>query len=153
MPKINIVKAIVAGVVGTVALTVVATVGAPMMGLPKMDIPGMLASTMGGSIALGWAAHFMVGTVLAIGYALVQSKLPGPVIIKGALYGLAPWLVAQVMVMPLMGLGLFSGSLALAGGSLIGHLIYGAVVGLVYGGTSSAEACSSESSSSCGCCH
>lgn len=137
MPKIHIVKAIVAGIIGTVALTVVATMGAPMMGLPKMDIPGMLASVMGGSIELGLAAHFMVGTILAIGYALVQAKLPGPVIIKGALYGLAPWLLAQIMVMPIMGLGFFSGSLALAGGSLIGHLVYGAVVGWVYGLTAS----------------
>lgn len=133
MPKIHIIKAIVAGVVGTVALTIVATMGAPMMGLPMIDIPGMLASVMGGSVELGFAAHFMVGVILAIGYALVQSKLPGPVIIKGALYGLAPWFVAQVMVMPIMGLGFFSGSLALAGGSLIGHLVYGAVVGWIYG--------------------
>jgi hypothetical protein len=32
-----------------------------------------------------------------------------------------------------MGMGLFSGSLPLAMGSLIGHLVYGAVVGAVYG--------------------
>lgn len=34
--KINIKKGVLAGVLGTVAITIVATYGAPMMGLPKM---------------------------------------------------------------------------------------------------------------------
>jgi hypothetical protein len=46
---------------------------------------------------------------------------------------LAPWLLAQVVVMPMMGMGLFSGAMNLAMGSLIGHIIYGGVVGAVYG--------------------
>lgn len=41
--------------------------------------------------------------------------------------------MAQIMVMPMMGMLLFSGSAVMAMGSLIGHLIYGAVVGGVYG--------------------
>ncbi|MBI2388599.1 MAG: hypothetical protein HYV09_03185 [Deltaproteobacteria bacterium] len=49
------------------------------------------------------------------------------------LYGVAPWLLAQLVVMPMMGAGLFSGSALVAGGSLMGHLIYGAVVGVAYG--------------------
>jgi hypothetical protein len=49
--------------------------------------------------------------------------------------------MAQVLVMPMMGMPLFSGSVPLAMGSLIGHLIYGAVIGSVYGaGTESATA-------------
>lgn len=139
--QINIKKAVFAGVLGTVAMTIVATSGAPMMGLPKMDIPGMLAGQMGGATLLGWMAHFMVGTILALGYALVQGRLPGPAILRGALYGLAPWLMAQVVVMPMMGMGLFSGAFAPAFGSLIGHLVYGAIVGAVYSSTK--ESCRS----------
>lgn len=139
--KINLKKAVRAGILGTVAMTVVATFGAPMMGLPKMDIPGMLAGVMGDSLVLGWMAHFMVGTLLAVGYAFFQEKLPEPAIIRGALYGLAPWLVAQVAVMPMMGMGFFSGAFAPAFGSLIGHLIYGAIVGVIYSSTK--ESCSS----------
>lgn len=48
------------------------------------------------------------------------------------LFGIAPWLLAQVVVMPMMGAGFFSGSLMAATGSLMGHLVYGAVVGTVY---------------------
>ncbi len=65
----------------------------------------------------------MVGVILAIGYALVQSKLPGSVVVRGALYGVAPWLVAQVMVIPIMGLGFFQSlSQGLASPTQPGHL-------------------------------
>lgn len=47
--------------------------------------------------------------------------------------GLAPWLLAQLAVMPIMGMPVFSGSAAMATGSLIGHLVYGAVLGAIYG--------------------
>ncbi|MBI4209032.1 MAG: hypothetical protein HY538_04920 [Deltaproteobacteria bacterium] len=139
--KINIKKGILAGILGTVAMTIVATFGAPMMGLPKMDIPGMLAGVMGGSVTLGWVAHFMIGTILAIGYAFVGDRLPGPSVIRGALYGVAPWLMAQIVVMPMMGMGFFSGALAPAFGSLMGHLVYGAVVGLVYSSAATCQTC------------
>lgn len=140
--KINIKKAVLAGILGTIAITVVAAFGAPMMGLPKMDIPGMLASVMGGVIFLGWVAHFMVGTILAVGYALFQGRLPGPAILRGALSGLAPWFMAQAVVMPMMGMGFFSGAFAPVLGSLIGHIIYGAVVGVTYSSASKCPSCS-----------
>lgn len=147
--QINVGKAIKAGILGTVTITFAATILAPLMGLPKMDIPGMLAGVMGGSVVLGWAAHFMIGTVLAFGYALFGSKLPGPAVLRGAIYSLAPWLLAQVMVMPMMGMGFFSGAFAPAFGSLLGHLMYGAVVGVVY---CSAASCCSSNAARKGCC-
>jgi hypothetical protein len=35
--------------------------------------------------------------------------------------------------MPMMGMGLFSSDVLLAGGSMMGHLVYGAVLGLGLG--------------------
>ena len=35
--------------------------------------------------------------------------------------------------MPMMGMGFFSGAMSLAMGSLLGHMIYGGVMGAVYG--------------------
>lgn len=131
--KIRFPKAIAAGVVGTAVMTVVSVYVAPMMGMPRMNPAEMLAGQMGGNMMMGWAAHFLVGVVLAVIYAVVAGGLPGPVAVRGALFGIAPWLVAQAVMMPMMGMGMFSGSMMLAGGSLIGHLLYGAVVGLVYG--------------------
>ena len=127
-------RAATAGIVGTVAMTLVGLYLAPLMGMPPMNPAAMLAGAMGGNAVLGWAGHFMIGILLAVGYAAVAAPaLPGPVAIRGALYGLAPWLLAQVVVMPMMGMPLFSGSMVMAMGSLVGHLVYGAVVGAVYG--------------------
>ncbi len=126
-------KAVVAGVIGTAVMTVVGLYVGPLMGMPPMNPAEMLAGAMGGSMALGWTGHFTIGVILAIGYALVSRHLPGPAAVRGALYGLAPFLLAQVAVMPLMGMPFFSGFGVMAVGSLIGHLVYGGVVGGIYG--------------------
>lgn len=131
--KITLGRAILAGFAGTAVMTAL-MLAAPMMGLPPMNIGEMLGSMLGGVVALGWAAHFMIGVVLAVIYAAVFAhRLPGPGPVRGALYGIAPWLMAQLVVMPMMGAGLFGGSALVAAGSLMGHLVYGAVLGAVYG--------------------
>ena len=129
----NWTRAVVAGVVGTLVMTAVGVWFAPMMGIPRMNPAEMLAGQMGGNIGLGWAAHLMVGVILAVGYAIVSPSLVGPPAVRAAIYGIAPWLLAQVAVMPMMGAPVFSGSVVLAMGSFLGHLIYGVVVGTVYG--------------------
>jgi uncharacterized membrane protein YagU involved in acid resistance len=131
--SIDLRKAAMAGVAGTAVMTMVGLWGAPMMGMPKMNPAEMLAGAMGGQLALGWLAHFMIGVILAAGYAVLAPRLPGAGWARGAIYSLLPWLMAQVLVMPVMGMPLFSGSMMMAGGSLIGHLVYGAVVGAIYG--------------------
>ena len=131
--KFNWGKAILAGLIGTAVMTVVGLWVAPMMGIPPLNPAEMLAMPRGGSIVLGWVGHLMIGVVLASIYAMVAPRLRGPSWARGALYGVAPWLVAQLAVMPVMGMPIFSGSVAMAMGSLIGHLVYGAVVGGVYG--------------------
>ncbi|MCK6528655.1 DUF1440 domain-containing protein [Myxococcota bacterium] len=137
--KIDFGRTILAGLAGTAAMTAL-MLAAPMMGMPPMNIGEMLGSMLGGVVALGWAAHFMIGVALAGVYAAAFAhRLPGPVAVRGALYGIGPWLLAQVVVMPMMGAGLFSGSALVAAGSLMGHLVYGAVVGTVYGHTATAH--------------
>lgn len=126
-------RAILAGLLGTVVMTAVGLWVAPLMGIPAMNPATMLAGAMGGSLILGWMGHLMIGTLLALGFAMIASSLPGPSWLRGALYGIAPWVLAQLMVMPMMGMPLFSGSVAVALGSLIGHLVYGGVVGATYG--------------------
>lgn len=126
-------KAIGAGLVGTVVMTAIGLWVAPMMGIPRMNPAEMLAGAMGGNAVLGWVAHFMIGAILAVIYAVVAPALPGPPAVRGAVYGLAPWLMAMLIVMPMMGMPMFGGAMAGAMGSLIGHLVYGAVVGSIYG--------------------
>lgn len=131
--NINLGRAIVAGIIGTAVMTAVGLWVAPLMGMPPMNPAEMLAGVMGGNMLLGWIAHFMIGSILAVGYALVAPWLPGAPVVRGAIYSIAPFLVAQIVMMPMMGMPIFSGSVVMAMGSLIGHLVYGAVVGGVYG--------------------
>ncbi|MEX1275991.1 MAG: DUF6789 family protein [Bacteroidota bacterium] len=137
MNKLNLPKAAGAGIAGTVVMTMM-TMVAPMMGMPEMDIPQMLSGFMGVPVIVGWLAHFMIGTSFGLMYAyLFVAKLPGAPLIKGALFGLVPWFLAQIMVNPMMGAGLFATNTAapvmMVMGSLMGHVVYGAILGLVYG--------------------
>lgn len=143
MQKINLTKALLAGVAGTVAMTVLTFI-APMMGGPEMNIPQMLADFMSVPVIVGWIAHFMIGTVLALIYVYILiERLPGVPWIKGALYGLFPWFLAQIMVNPMMGAGIFAvntpAPMMMVVGSLMGHLVYGGVVGAVYGSRGSSK--------------
>lgn len=131
--QLNYGKIATAGIAGTAVMTMVGLWGAPMMGMPAMNPADMLAGAMGGLPVVGWMAHFMIGIVLAGGYALAAVWLPGPAVVRGSLYGIAPWLMAQLAVMPMMGMPVFSGSIAMATGSLVGHLVYGATVGSIVG--------------------
>lgn len=129
----NLRKAVLAGITGTAAMTMLMLL-APRMGMPPMNIGAMLGSMMGGNVALGWVAHFMIGSILAVSYAVIfAARFPGPAAVRGALFSLLPWLMSQLIVMPMMGMGLFSGSMLAAGGSLMGHLVFGAVTGSIYG--------------------
>lgn len=140
MYKTSNFKSIIAGFLGTAAMTLFAAM-APLMGMPEMNVPKMISMTMGTPIITGWAAHFMVGVILALGFSLVfYNKLPGSGAVKGLIFSLIPWLMAQLIVMPMMAslngmqftTGIFSGSFVMAAGSLMGHLVYGLVLGLTY---------------------
>ncbi|MDA3859987.1 MAG: hypothetical protein PF445_02065 [Melioribacteraceae bacterium] len=132
-------RAILAGLIGTIGMTAFMMMG-NIMGI-QMNVPKMLASMFGGNLIIGWGMHFMVGTILAIGYEyffIKKIKINNP-LIRGAVYGILPWFIAQVMVMPMMSVmngmsffdGLFSGSLLMASASLMAHLVYGLVVGFI----------------------
>ncbi len=132
-------KAIFAGILGTVGMTLFMMMG-NMMGI-QMNVPKMLASMFGGNLIIGWSMHFMVGTILAIGYEyffIKIIKINNP-LIRGAVYGILPWFMAQVMVMPMMAImngmsyfdGFFSGSILMASASLMAHFVYGIVVGYI----------------------
>jgi len=135
--KPNIGRAILGGFTGTLAITFLMYVGAPMMGLPKMDIAAMLGSMLGGW-AMGMAMHFINGTLIfPLIYAyLLFGRLPGSPYLKGILWGVTLWILAQLIVMPMMGAGVFglkAAGMMSAVGSLMGHVIYGALLGWIGG--------------------
>lgn len=138
--QISFTKAIVGGISATIIMTLFTVMGG-MMNI-KMDIPAMLGSMFGGNLMIGWLMHFMIGIILAINYAVIfypKSNIP-PLWLRGALFGILPWFMAQIVVMPMMSMmngmqfssGLFSGSIIMATASLVGHLVFGAVLGSIY---------------------
>jgi len=137
----NVTRAAVAGVLGTVAMTALFVLE-PLAGLPTMGEGGILSTVMSATVAHlpvgvvgGWVVHFAVGIALALVYAaLARGRLPGGPVVRGALYGALVFLVAQLVIMPLVGGGVFSnGHVGRLMGSLAGHLLYGGVVGVVVG--------------------
>ncbi len=117
-------------------MTAMMYIVAPMMGLRIMDIAAMLGSMLSGSWTAGLLMPFVNGAVIFptnYAYAL-YAHLPGSPVVRGTVWGVALWLVAQTVVMPMMGAGLFSsakGGIMAAMGSLIGHILYGSLLGTI----------------------
>jgi len=135
--KPTIGRAIVGGVAGTAAMTLLMYTAAPMMGV-RMDIAQMLGSMLGNSWAAGLAAHAMNGAIVfpVLFAAVLYTRLSGSPVVRGATWGAILWLIAQVIVMPMMGAGFFSlaaGGAMAAMASLIAHLAYGSVLGAIAG--------------------
>ena len=141
-PKIG--SALIGGLVGTAVMTLMLYMVAPLMGV-RMDIAGSLGQMLGGSWALGLVMHFLNGSVIfSLIYALLLYRaLPGGPVAKGIAWGVALWLIAQLMVVPMMGGGIFSskmGGMMAAVGSLVNHVIYGALLGWIAGPKAQAQA-------------
>ena len=131
----NIGRAILGGFVGTPAMSALMYTVAPLIGV-RVDIADVLGTMLGGW-TLGMIAHVINGSIIfPLLYVLVAAHfLPGPPVVKGLAFGGGLWLVSQFVVMPMMGAGVFSSHLgptaALA--SLLGHLVYGALLGSLAG--------------------
>jgi uncharacterized MAPEG superfamily protein len=113
-----------------------------MMGV-KMDIAGSLAGMLGTPWGVGLAMHFLNGSVIfPLTYALVLSRyLKGGPAVRGIAWGVVLWLMAQLLVMPMIGAGVFSsrsGGLMAVVASLMAHVVYGALLGSI-GGSKSIE--------------
>ncbi len=146
----NIVGAIVAGLVGTIIISMV-MIMAPKMGMPKMAIWEMLGSMFSpdGNVALGWVIHLMMGIIFGIVYAALWAiGIGSATVISGAIFGIVHWLIVGVMMsaIPMLHAGIKAGSVSAPGvfmlnnggmmafmGGLMGHVIFGVVVALVYG--------------------
>jgi hypothetical protein len=122
---------------------------APMMGMPKMDIVDLLSTMFGKpNKAMGWMMHLMMGVVFALIYAFLWSLGIGSAgWLSGLIFGAAHWLVVGLMMamIPIMHVGIKNGDVEAPGlwmtnqggilsfvGGMMGHMIFGLVVALVY---------------------
>lgn len=141
-------KAVIAGVFGAIAWEAAARVAA-LAGLQIFDIVRVLGTTIvePGSWAwwpAGLALHCMVGAIWAIFYAyFFWSTMDVRPTLQGLMFSMFPALLAGIVMVPQLDLmqgptgpqfGLFAVMIG-AGGPLsllLGHLIYGAVLGTLY---------------------
>lgn len=146
----NVLGAVIAGIIGTVVFSVMMAMG-PKMGMPKMDIVGMLGtmSNEQGNRTLGWIVHLMMGILFAIAYALLWGAgIGSPTLLWGLVFGAIHWLFAGVAMgaVPMVHVGIKEGTVGVPGvfmlnqggtmafmGGLMGHMLFGLVVALVYG--------------------
>jgi len=144
----NVIGAIIAGLVGTGIFTIVMIL-APRMGMPRMDIVGVLATMFGKENRLvGWMMHAMMGIAFGLIYAFLWSNgILAPTWLGGLVFGAVQWLVVGMIMgmMPLMHVGIRQGIVSAPGlwmtrnggimafmGGLIGHLVFGVAIALVY---------------------
>ena len=109
-----------------------------MMGM--MGMLPMIAKMAGGSSpAVGFLVHLVISAVIGIGFALLVGGRVGTIgatTASGLAYGLAWWFLGPLTLMPMMmGMGVMwkTGAMSAAMPSLIGHLVYGGILGAVYG--------------------
>ncbi len=97
MKTLDLRSAVLAGAVGTVAMTA-PMYAAPLMGLPPVDLLLALGSLLllGTSpYLIGGLMHLATGVTLALLYAVVFARmLPGPRWLRGATFSLLPRLFA-----------------------------------------------------------
>jgi hypothetical protein len=145
----NVIGAVVAGILGTVVISMMMAFG-PRMGMPKMDIVGMLATMFDpqGNRTLGWIIHFMMGIIFSLAYAALWAVgIGSPTLLWGLVFGGVHWLFAGLAMgaVPVAHAGIKEGTVQAPGvfmlnqdglmafvGGLMGHMLFGLVVALVY---------------------
>jgi len=142
--KPNIWKAGVGGFLGTVIFTLMMRFVAPLMGV-RMDIVAKLGEMTHSGMAGGLLTHFLNGAVIfpLIYVYLLYRFLPGSPWQKGLLWGVILWLGLEIVMMPMLGGGMFStemGGMKAVMAALIGHLVYGIIFGAVAGAPATPEA-------------
>lgn len=137
--KVRMIRACFAGFLGTIVVTCMATFGSPTLLGGPVDLAVMLARWLGGSWLVGMSMHFTVGTLIlpALYVQILDRRLHGGPAVRGAAWGLALWLVSQLVLIPASGGGFFSaanGGLHAVADSFLAHIAYGLVLGLLAGG-------------------
>ncbi|MBX7149849.1 hypothetical protein K1X76_12330 [bacterium] len=130
--KETLLKAVYYGVAGTVVMTVFSYL-AQIVSIPTADFHGMVSTVLNTTGVGAWMAFFGVGVVLAYVYnTAFRHRLPTHSWMRGAFYGLGVFFVMQLVVMPIFGMGFFSGSVTTTVGMIVGMCVYGATVGYLY---------------------
>lgn len=135
-------KALLAGLAATIVLSVLMAIKSALGLLPAVnaiELLTQLSSTYLGlpeSPVVGWLAHFVIGVVIwGLVFAHTYDTWPGTPLMKGAVFSFMVWLLMMSMFLPMAGAGFFGVNLgpSAAVATLVLHLIFGLVLGGVFG--------------------
>ena len=131
-------KRLLGGVVGGLAGGVVFGALMHVMGMLEM-VAGLVGQD---STAVGWVVHLGISALFGIGYGFTfgaASRSWGHALGFGAVYGMIWWVLGGLLVMPAwLGMPVFQvGQMQLQ--SLMGHVLYGLTLGVVYQGLAQAR--------------
>lgn len=101
-----------------------------------MDMIGMVAQLVGSSsAAVGWLVHLGISAFAGVVFAVLLGSLARtvlPAAVTGMAYGVVWWVVGALLIMPAqLGMPVFEFN-TMAWQSLMGHLLFGLVLGVVF---------------------
>lgn len=147
-------KALLAGALGALAWEISARL-LIWLGVPLFDLVRSLGTIAFGGDAVFWqwwpagmSMHVMIGAIWAVFYAyFFWSMFDCPPAVQGIIFSVVPAVLAGMIMLPQMdymrseilagqmaGNGFFASQVGLGGpvAVILGHLIYGAVMGTIY---------------------
>ena len=144
----GVVAGLIAGAVFGVMMQVMT---APTPDGGRMPMMTMVAKVVrSDSVAVGWVYHLFNSAVIGAIFGWLfgsRATSTGAGIGRGAFYGIVWWVLGGLVLMPtLLGMPAFAPlkmMLPVAIGSLVGHLIYGVILGGVFVGLRRVRAASS----------
>ena len=127
-------KGALAGLIATIPVVVLAVVKQALDLIPQLNLIGILNGLT--SIpwdGAGWVLLFVVGAVLGVGFASLDSHVSDTTtvgeMLRGALYGFLLAVILMIILIPLYGR---VGTLGFALGIIGTCIVFGAVMGIAY---------------------
>jgi hypothetical protein len=133
---------LLAGLAATVVLSVLMAIKSALGFMPAVDAIEMLRQLGAEHFGLpespvaAWTVHLAIGVVLwGLVFAHTYETWPGAPAMKGAVFAIMIWLLMMSMFMPMVGAGFFATNIgpAAAVATLVLHLVFGVVLGGVFG--------------------
>ncbi len=104
--------------------------------MQMMGMMGMIAMMVGSdSVVVGWLVHLAISAFIGATFALLvgnRISRPVPVVLYGLGYGMVWWVLGGLIAMPAaLGMPIFQlNQTSML--SLMGHLVFGAILGLAF---------------------
>jgi hypothetical protein len=132
----QVLKGMAAGFAATLVISLLMIVKQVAGFQPVLNLVDLLSGMLHAPTSVGWLMHFVVGTLVwGSIFAVLAHKLPGATpMIRGVFFAVGAWLLMQLIILPLGGMGAFGIHYGFWAPvlTLALHVVYGVVLGGVY---------------------